>query len=587
MGKGWESMTGENVPRPEYPRPQLRRQHWMNLNGMWDFAFDDDDRGLARRWQEGCPLRRRILVPFSFEAPLSGIGERGVHPIVWYRRVVDIPPAFLEQRLLLHVGACDYEVRVWVNGIEVGRHRGGYASFACEIQNAARAGANEIVLRAEDRPLWAQPRGKQIVGDKPVMIDYDRVTGVWQTIWLEPVPDVYVTEAWSRFDLPTANLVVETEASTAFDGELEATLSLAGTEVALGRAYFQGRREGRVALHVPSPRLWSPAAPTLYDLHLRLLDGALCHDEVDTYAGLRQFSRAGREIRLNGEPFVLHGLLDQGYFPEGWYTAPTDEALANDIRLMQAAGFNGARKHQKLEDPRWLWWADKLGFVVWGEMPSGRDFSGALIADLTREWTEIVRRDRMHPCLMAWVPLNESWGVDAVDHSARQREWVRALEHLTRSLDPDRFVVANDGWQFFCGDLWGVHSYESDGDTLAEILRNILRDPTTEVTPSRAAALAGADTSHVPLLLTELGGISYRDPSRAAAEDEWGYRTVHDLAALEQTLRALIAAVRRIPEIAGFVWTQFTDVQQENNGLFYFDRTPKLPLEVIRRIVVG
>jgi beta-galactosidase/beta-glucuronidase len=504
--------------------------------------------------------------------------------VVWYRRAVEIPAEFLAERLLLHVGACDYEARVWVNGAEVGWHRGGYAGFACEIQSAAHPGVNEIVIRAEDRPHWSQPRGKQIVGDQPVLIDYDRVTGIWQTVWLEPVRDVYVTEAWSRFDLGSGRLVVEAEASTASDGELEVVLSFAGGEVARGRAWFQGGREARVNLDVAAPRLWSPADPALHDLRLRLVerDGVL--DEVDSYAGLRQWTRHGRELRLNGEPFYLRGLLDQGYFPGGWYTAPTDADLERDIRLMQAAGFNGARKHQKVEDPRWLWWADRLGFVVWGEMPSGRQFGSALVADLTREWIEIVRRDRMHPCVMAWVPLNESWGVDAVDRSPRQREWVRALEHLTRALDPDRWVVANDGWQFFCGDLWGVHCYESGGEALGARLRQVLDHPATEVTPARVAALPDAATAGVPILLTELGGVSYRDPARPAAGDEWGYRVARDAPDLARRLRELAGAVREAPEFAGFVWTQFTDVQQENNGLFYFDRTPKLPLEELRQI---
>lgn len=582
MGAEVESGETPDVPRPEYPRPQMRRRRWRNLNGPWEFAFDDDDRGLAEGWHTGRALPRRIVVPFSFEAPLSGIGERGIHPVVWYRRAVEIPADFLTERLLLHVGACDHECRLWVNGREVGRHRGGYAGFDCEIRHAARPGVNEIVVRAEDRPLWTQPRGKQIVGEKPVMIDYDRVTGIWQTVWLEPVPELYVTECWSRYT--GGALIVEAEASAGFDGELEVVLSFAGAEAARGRAYFQGGREARVEFEVDEPRLWSPADPALYDLRLRLLDAGRTADEIESYCGLRQFTRRGRELLLNDLPFRFCGLLDQGYFPGGWYTAPSDADYERDIRLMQAAGFNGARKHQKAEDPRFLWWADRLGFVVWGEMPSGRQFCSALVTDLTREWAEIVRRDRMHPCLMAWVPLNESWGVDAIDRSERQRQWVRALDHLTRCLDPERWVIANDGWQLVCGDLWGVHSYESRGDALAELLRRVLAEPATEVTPARAAALPGADVAALPLLLTEFGGISFREPSRAAAEGEWGYRVAADADSLRHRIRGLVDGVRAVGEVAGFVWTQFTDVQQENNGLFYFDRTPKLPLEELRAI---
>jgi len=576
------------TPRPEYPRPHCVRPQWLNLNGEWQFIFDDGDRGRRSGWESGQAFARQILVPFTFEAARSGIGETTAHPVLWYRHIVDLPRSYLDGRLLLHIGACDYETSVWVNGRSVVTHRGGSTPISCEIQNAVRAGTNEIVIRAEDRPVWSQPRGKQIVGDEPFLIDYDRVTGIWQSVWIEPVPEVYIVEPWTHFCLEDGTLTVEVQTNREIVGELEVVVSAEGVEVASGRAYFQGRRECRLRLHLAAPRLWKPATPFLYDLTLRLREGATVVDEVTTYAGLREYSRRGRDILLNGERFYFRGVLDQGYFPDGWYTAPTDDALRHDIELAQAMGFNGARKHQKVEDPRWLYWADKLGFVVWGEIGSGRDFTVAQQADLTREWMAAVRRDRMHPSIMAWVPLNESWGVDDVEHSRRQQHWVRSLYHLTKSLDPTRFVVTNDGWQHQVGDIWGLHCYLDEGDALSQHLRDVFRTPATELAPGRAAALPDADLTDMPIMLTELGGISYRDAARPRDTNEptvsWGYQVAVDEARFEEKVRDLVTATRQIDELSGDVWTQLTDVQQETNGLLYFDRTPKRSPDLLRQI---
>ena len=551
----------------------------MNLNGLWQFAFDDADRGARDGWHTAHELPLRITVPFCCEAPLSGISERAVHRVVWYRREVDVPIDFLHNRLLLHIGACDFATRVWVNGRFAGAHRGGYTPIACEIQHFARPGTNEIVIRAEDHPVWSQPRGKQIVGERPELIDYDRVTGIWQSVWIEPVPDVYIEDVWSTYDLDTQRLSIHTQTSGDVRGQLSVTLALNGVPLTHGRA------AGRVDLIVPNPQLWSVQQPTLYDVTVTLHVDDQETDRVATYAGLREFRCDGRSVFLNREPFYFRGVLDQGYFPDGWYTAPTDAELRHDIELMQAMGFNGARKHQKAEDPRWLYWADRLGFVVWSEMGSGREFSAAQVDDFTREWMEVVRRDRMHPSIMAWVPLNESWGIDRVAHSRRQQEWVRALFHLTHALDGTRPVLANDGWEYLVGDIWGVHLYVPDGPFLAEMLAHILSEPTRELIPGRCAALPGVAVGDVPVMLTEFGGVAFRDPKRPTdAESTWGYDTATDAHEFEHRLRALVAAVRSQPQFSGFVWTQLTDVQQEANGLLYFDRTPKLPLEIYRSI---
>jgi beta-galactosidase/beta-glucuronidase len=565
-------------PRPEYPRPRLVRPAWRNLNGSWAFAFDDADRGLAEGWHAGPRLDRQIVVPFSFEAPLSGIGVVEPHPIVWYCREFAVPDAWRGRRLRLHVGACDFATRIWVNGRAVGHHRGGYTPITCDVTAAARPGRNEVVIRAEDRLTWGQPRGKQIVGARPEGIDYDRVTGIWQTVWLEPVPDPCIEDVWPRWLAEEHLLGVRVETS-AGAGEVEVALRDGEALVGRDRAAIGAHGGATVRLAVERPRRWSPDAPHLYDLVVRLRTDS-GDDEVHSYAGLRTVAHDGRRLLLNGEPIELRGILDQGYFPGGWYTAAGDGDLRRDVELIRAMGFNLARKHQKAEDPRWLYWADRLGLLVWSEIGMGRAFGDALVADYTAEWLAAVRRDRGHPCVMAWVPFNESWGIDGVARDPRQQAFQRALFELTRSLDPTRPVIANDGWEYLCGDVWGLHCYVTDGAALAECLRLVLADPSTQLVPGRAAALPGAAPRGRPVLLTECGGVALR-----GSGEHWGYAQVDSADALLAAVRDVVGHVRALPEIGGFVWTQLTDVQQEANGLLRFDRTPKVPIEAIRAVI--
>lgn len=573
-------------PRPEYPRPLLVRKQWQNLNGAWDFAFDPDDRGLKEGWFRSGDFDQTIIVPFTVEAEASGIGNSKPPAVVWYARDFEVPEGWADERLMLRIGASDHWTRVFVNGQEVGQNRGGYAPFAFDIAHAVTPGANRIVIRVEDSLSWSQPRGKQ-EGTTRWPIDYDGVTGIWQTVWLEPLPKIAIEETHTVFCLATNTLDVSVGLSGIFDGTVRAVLMEGDKVVAEAQAVIEGRVEARVALSVCDPKLWSPETPHLYDLKLELLSDDKIVDAADSYAGLREITAGPEGLRINGDPLYLRGVLDQGYFPGGWYTPLDDGAIRTDVELTKALGFNCARKHQKAEDPRYLYWADRLGLLVWAEMPSGRIFSTELVTTLTDEWLRLVRRDRGHPCVMAWVPFNESWGVWNQSDRPGQRSFVDGIYHLTRSLDGSRPVVGNDGWEYSSGDLWTLHIYEGDGRPVAQRLEDVLENPEVELfTNGRVGAFPGADVSGLPVLLTECGGIGFVPEGYDG--DTFAYGDIPETPQeLKRRFRAIAADVNAAKPLSGFVWTQLTDIQQEINGILTFDRTPKLPLETLREIFEG
>ncbi|MDJ0789583.1 MAG: glycoside hydrolase family 2 TIM barrel-domain containing protein [Myxococcota bacterium] len=587
-------MYRPHIPRPEYPRPELLRASFVNLNGRFELAADADDRGLSEGWESGRSFEGRVVVPFPLEAELSEARLDEIPPVVWYRREFEECPR--GARTLLHIGACDYESEVFVNGRSVGRHRGGYDPITCEVGHALRPGCNELVVRVEDPATWTRPRGKQAAGAFRSPVDYDAVTGIWQTVWLEAVPEVSIREVHTRYDHAARELAVHVGFSSGWPGDVAVFLEEGGRCIASGRREALGRPEAYQPLVVPEPRLWSPEDPHLLDLRVQLLDGDVVVDETTTPVGLREILVSGDQLLLNGEPRYLRGVLDQGYFPGGWYTAASDAELRRDVELTRALGFDCARKHQKAEDPRWLHWADRLGLLVWSEMPSGRDFTTELATDLVAQWTALVRRDRSHASVMAWVPFNESWGVWRQADRPEQRALVEGVVGLTRALDPSRPVIGNDGWEYAAGDLYTLHVYEGDDTegSLAERIRSLVADPGGDVIPDghvlgrRRAALPGADPSRLPVLLTECGGVGYLDPGTERPRDLFAYGDwPEDAAELEERLRRIAAVISDVPELRGFVWTQLTDVQQECNGLLRFDREPKLPIGLLREILGG
>lgn len=573
------------LPRPEYPRPILVRDRWLNLNGPWAFCQDRDDHGLRAQWfRDGLPDPDEIIVPYPVQAPASGVGDPDPAAVVWYQRDVVIPGDW-QGRVVLRVGACDHWTRVFVNGLEVGQHRGGYAPFAFDIEHALRPGVNRIIFRVADSLSWTQPRGKQ-AGTTRWPIDYDGVTGIWQTVWLEPLPAVSIDSTAVQFAHATGALTFTACFSGQVDGDVSLEIHREGTCVAKASGDSRLRGEARLNLVIEDGDLWSPETPHLYDVTLRLTNRATGEvDEVESYLALREISVEDGSLKLNGAPLYLRGVLDQGYFPGGWYTALSDDDFRRDVELTRAMGLNCARKHQKAEDPRYLYWADRLGLLVWAEMPSGRIFSTELIETLTREWMDLIRRDRAHPSIIAWVPFNESWGVWHQATRPEQRAFVDAIVSLTRALDPTRPVVGNDGWEFSSGDLWTLHLYAETRD-VATRLAELIEQPSKSVTEEyggqpRAGVLDGADIAGLPILLTECGGVGFGQ----YGDSDFSYgdrpRTEADL---ETDLRNIADMIDTAEALQGFVWTQLTDVQQEVNGLLYFDRRPKLPISTLNSI---
>jgi beta-galactosidase/beta-glucuronidase len=582
-----------------YPRPQMRRAQWTCLNGTWKFAFDPQLQ--FRLPDDVTSWPHEIQVPFAPEAVLSGLGDTGFHRACWYEREFELTEETPKgSRLLLHFGAVDYHARVWVNGVPVAEHEGGHTPFVADITFALRnKGAQRVTVWAEDDPHdLEKPRGKQTWRREPHGIWYPRTTGIWQSVWIETVSSTYIVslqwtaniERWEiGLDAATAgdertDLRVAVQLSC--DGRLlaEDSYAVVGTEV-----------HRRIGLSDPgiddfrNELLWSPEKPTLIAARVLLYRGDELIDAIDSYTALRSIGVQREKILLNGRPYTMRLVLDQGYWPDSLMTAPSDAALKRDVELAKAMGFNGVRKHQKIEDPRYLYWADVLGLLVFVEMPSAYRFTAKALKRLLREWTEAMERDISHPCVVIWVPFNESWGVPELNKLPAARDAVAAFYHMTKTLDPTRLVIGNDGWESSATDVIGIHDYDCDPVHMRtrygpEVKPQEVVD--RRWSGGRILTLDGYPHRGQPILLSEFGGIAYRRES-CAAKDAWGYTQAHTIEEYERLTCAVIEVARTTGMFSGFCYTQFADTFQEVNGLLYPDRTPKIPLERIRAAVCG
>lgn len=537
----WSTEVNPAHPLPEYPRPQLVRSHWLNLNGVWEFAEAVE--------QEPPPFRKqlagRILVPYPVESALSGVMRRIDR--LWYRRTFTIPAAWTGQRVMLHFGAVDWEASVYVNGRAIGSHRGGYDPFSFDITDAlGKRGDQEILVGVFDpSDAGDQPRGKQVL--KPEGIWYTSTTGIWQTVWLEPVPEVHIVALQVVPDISSSQFRISADlAGEANDVRVSADLMLNGAVLSSAT----GSPGKEFSLTVPSPVLWSPGNPHLYDVRIRAVRQGVVLDSVDSYAGLRSVEVSKDEqglnrIFLNGEPVFQIGLLDQGFWPDGIYTAPTDAALRYDIEVTKQLGFNMARKHVKVEPDRWYYWADKLGLLVWQDMPSANNKTPEGQRQFESELGEMVRTLRNHPSIVMWVVFNEGWGQFDTER----------LAALVKGLDPKRLVNSVSGWtDKGVGDVNDIHSY-----------------PKPQSPPAESARVA---------ILGEFGGLGFAVAGHTWQSEHWGYQgmnSTEQLTAKYELFLRRVYGLKENPGLSAAVYTQTTDVEVECNGLVTYNRVVVKP----------
>lgn len=585
-------------PRPEYPRPQFTRDAWLNLNGEWQFETDRSDTGLERGLTDR-ELSSRILVPFCPESELSGIAETDFLEAVWYRRTVTVPAEWADARVLLHFGAVDHDTTVWANGQEVARHRGGFTPFTADLGAVAAAGEElTVVVRARDSRHTVQARGKQATWYANSHCHYTRTTGIWQTVWLEPVPRaVALRRPRITPDLATGSFLVELPLSANIAGHrVRATLADAGGTVVTAEGRADLDLCPRLVLTVPTDRqrTWSPADPHLYDLTLELLgpDGEAV-DSARSYAGLRSVSVRGKELLLNGERVFQRLVLDQGYYPDGLMTAPSDAALLRDIELGIEAGFNGARLHQKVFEERYLYHADRLGYLVWGEFGDWgcetgvRDDNQRPDASYLTQWLEALERDHSHPSIVGWCPLNETYQ-NLHDRITVLDDVTRGMFLATKQADPTRPVVDASGYAHRVPetDVYDSHCYEQDPVVFAKIMAGLAEDrPYVNTGPEGRAW--SVPYRGQPYFCSEFGGIWWDPETAAAAGDDtgtsWGYgerpRTEDEFV---ERFRGLTGVLLGDPGMFGYCYTQLTDVFQERNGVYRFDRSDKADTAQLR-----
>ncbi len=575
-----EELTG-NIPRPEYPRPQFFRSSWVNLNGDWTYIFDFGKSGKQRGLADSNGFEKQIKVPFCPESPLSGVNYKDFIDAIWYQREIFVPGDWTGRKILLHFGAVDYQTEVFVDGASVGKHWGGTSSFNFDIASYVTPGKRHslVVYVIDDLRSGEQPSGKQSKNFNSWGCYYTRTTGIWQTVWMESVPENGLETCRIIPDLDQNCFNVVPQFFSIKQGQkfrvtvLEGTKKVSETETAAGP---------NVICRTPlkKPKTWSPNDPFLYDIIFEVIDstGSVI-DRVESYAGLRKVNIEGNRILLNNEPYYLRLILDQGFYPDGIWTAPSDEALRRDIELSQNAGFNGARLHQKVFEERFHYWADKMGYLTWGESSSwGFDItSDGAARNFLTEWEEIVVRDRNHPSIIAWTPFNETWG--GGEHLERL---ILNTYSLTKNLDPTRPVNDSSGGFHIQTDIWTEHTYEQDPGKLLDLLTPSLEKGVWRRSPKNSISYGGQ-----PYLIDEYGGIKWIPTSELKyAEDSWGYGK--DPKTLDQfylRLEALTDVLLGFEHIFGFCYTQLTDIEQEQNGIYNYDRTEKFDMKRIKKII--
>ena len=563
-----------NIPRPEHPIPQFYRENWLNLNGEWDFQIDRANSGMDRKLYEAdVKFDSKIIVPFCPESELSGVCDKDFMDAVWYQREIEIPAEHSNRRALLHFGAVDFTATVYVNGKKVGQHKGGYISFTFDITDYLTDGKNILTVCAQDdvrNPY--QARGKQSEKYYSHDCDYTRTTGIWQTVWLEFVPDAYIKnfKIFPHVD----NCSVDITAQIVGSGNFEVEASYEGKP--MGKTCVCAKSGNTVTAHIDlsEEHLWEVGNGRLYDLTLTFND-----DKVSSYFGLREVKLDGFKFLINGKSVFQRLVLDQGFYPDGIYTAPTEEAIIKDIQISLDAGFNGARLHQKIFEPRFLYHCDKMGYIVWGEYPNwGSDHTDPVsLYNVLSEWIEEVNRDFNHPAIIGWCPYNETWDIDGKE---QYDDILATIYKTTKAMDTTRPCIDTSGNFHVMTDIFDVHDYEQDPEVFRKCYEALETDGTLFDRHDKRQHYNGEAT-----FVSEYGGIKWSPIEADSKTVSWGYgnapKTEEEFIA---RYKGLTDTLLDNEKMLGFCYTQLYDIEQEQNGLYYYDRTPKFDMSIFKAI---
>jgi len=582
-------MINNSIPREEYPRPQFERTEWLTLNGEWNFKFDKENKGEKEKWYKKFETDKKIMVPFTYETKASGIEEEEFCPHIWYQKKITVPSEFEGKEIILHFQAADYKTKLWVNGMFVGERKGGQIAFSFKITDYLE-GTNEldIVVKNEDSQSCFQPRGKQRWLDQSYECWYVQTTGIWQTVWLEFLNEAHIHAVKITPDIDTESVEFVYEVGGNIDSSyvLKTSISFKGLPI---KTFDQvvSRPNQTIKTNIASEfhhwRVvhWSPQSPNLYDVTFTLLKNGEVIDLVKSYFGMRKISIENGNVMLNNIPIYQKLILDQGYWEESHLTPPSDEAILEDIEKTFAMGFNGVRKHMKVEDQRFLYWADKKGLLVWSEMAATYEFSDEAVQNFTEEWMEVVKQHYNHPSIIVWTPFNESWGVKNVFTDRKQQKFTEGIYHLTKAIDSMRPVIVNDGWEHTVSDIITLHDYVEYGDEFLNRYKDKEKVVNNEIAfnKHKHAMAQGYEYKGQPIIISEYGGIAFN------SEKGWGYgNQVKNEEDFLKRYESITQGIKDTPYISGFCYTQITDVQQEINGLLNEDRTPKVDLTKIKEI---
>lgn len=576
----------------DYPRPQFVRKEWESLNGEWNFIFDDNDEGETKEYFKNFPINKKIIVPFTYETKLSGIEDENVHYIVWYNKKINIRKKEKENnKIILNFEGSDYKTKIWINGNYIGENIGAYSRFSFDIERYVIEGENDITIKVEDSLSKDQPRGKQRYKKESWKCWYIQTTGIWKTVWLERVSKKYLKRVKITPRTDKVQLEIETNLS---EQDIEKQKYYIETEISFNGQILNNIKEminnnyEKIEINIVKEGInhniqkWSIKNPNLYDINYKLYCEDKVIDNVNSYFGIREIAIKGNKIYLNEEEVYLKLILDQGYWKESHLTPPNEESLIKDIESVLVFGYNGIRKHQKVEDERFLYWCDVKGVLVWGEMANCYNFDDNSAQNFTNEWIRVVKQNYNHPSIMTWVPINESWGIPEASICEKEQNFATTLYYLTKAMDNTRPVISNDGWEHTISDIITIHDYKQDDELLYQeytdrdmkVLNNL-----KEYNGKHRLFANGYKYEGQPVIMSEYGGIAIN------SEEGWGYgKQVKDEKELVERFMKLTKAIKNIPYISGYCYTQLTDVQQEINGLMDAERNYKIEQSIIKNI---